>query len=234
MTHDGAPSSLALLKKQRSHMLFVLSGAEPGFEREFLQWYGGDYQRAASHHADVLSVRHYAQHEVDITRGQFPCLPFKYLGIYEISVDGASAAGALIETVTQLHARERVAQMPATWLYYPANEKVGRSPAALSSLLTVAFANGIAGRENEFREWYATRHLRHALNIPALVSGQCFERTQFQACGAMEASFNTIAVYEQEGTPQDIVKSFASLPHSTFDFPALDVSRFSESVYQPI
>lgn len=90
------------------------------------------------------------------------------------------------------------------------------------------------GRTTAFLEWYATRHIRHALNILALVSGQCFERTLFQMPGALEAKFQTIAIYEQAGTPEDILESFASIPSSTFDFPALDTTRFSDWVYRPI
>lgn len=103
-------------------------------------------------------------------------------------------------------------------------------------MLTLAFANGTPGQETEFREWYATRHIRHALNIPALVSGQCFERTQFQMPGAMNACFATIAVYEQEGSPESIIASFLSLPEGTLRFPMLDRSpgRFAEWSYRSL
>jgi hypothetical protein len=101
-------------------------------------------------------------------------------------------------------------------------------------MLTLAFANGFADSEGEFREWYATRHIRHALNIPVLVSGQTFERTQFQRPGVLEAGFATIAVYEQVGPPEVILESFATLPEETFHFPSMDMSRFAEGVYRPV
>lgn len=234
MTTRESKSPLELLTAQRSHVLFVLSGAAPEHEQEYRDWYRSAHREALAAHVGVLSAQQYEQHEVDITLGRYPRLPFRYLGIYELSVDGASAASPFIDAVTALHSSQPSARPPATWLYYPANEKVGRSPTTSPSLLTLAFANGVPGKEGEFREWYATRHLRHALHIPALVSGQCFERTEFQRPGAMPAGFSTIAVYEQEGTPQDILDSFASIPLGTFDFPALDVSRFAESVYRPV
>jgi hypothetical protein len=231
---QGREANLALLEKQRSHVLFVLSTPQAGNEVAFLQWYQGKYRQAVLGCARVLSAQHYEQHEVDITRGRHARLPFRYLGFYELSLDGAQEADSVIEKVATLHREQAAAQAPATWLYYPVSEKVGRSPSMTPSLLTLAFANGVPGQEAEFREWYATRHIRHALNIGALTSGQCFERTLFQKPGAMEAKFNTIAVYEEEGPPEAILASFASLPPGTFDFPMMDGSRFAEWVYRPL
>jgi hypothetical protein len=173
---------------------------------------------------------------VDITLGHHVPLPFEYLCWCEISVDGSQEAASLIARIAALHGKQVAAEPPATWLYYPTSEKVGRSPISIPSQLTLAFANPVKGREEEFREWYATRHIRHALNVAALVSGQCLHRAQFQQPGALAAAFDTLAVYEQEGTPESILESFATLPAGTFDFPALDLtpSRFAECVYQPL
>jgi hypothetical protein len=226
--------NLALSGAQRSHILFVLSDAVAGREVAFREWYLGRYRHEFSVVPGLLGVQHYEQHETDVTQGRFPRLPFLYLGICELSVDGATAATALIERIGVLHRGHAAARAPATWLYYPVSEKVGRSPTLQPSVLTIAFANSVAGQESEFREWYATRHIRHALNIPSLVSGQCYERTQFQAPGALEARFQTIAVYETEGGPDDIIREAALLPASTFHFPMLDLSRFAESVYRPL
>jgi len=229
-------SALRLLDRQRSHVLFVLSEPESDSNSEFLTWYQGPYRGAVLGCAGVLGGRHYEQHDVDITQGRFPRLPFGYLGIYELSLDGSQGARELIERIAALHREESSARVPATWLYYPVCEKVGRTPSKTPSMLTIAFANARPGEEALFREWYATRHIRHALNIPALVSGQCFQRTQFQESGAYEALFDTIAVYEQEGPPESIIRSFASLPAGTLEFPSLDVDplRFSEWVYRPV
>lgn len=232
--NDERKASLALLKRQRSHILFVLSEPQAGQQQAFLEWYQRDYPQALRTTEAVLSVQHYERHEVDITRGRHAPLPFQYLGMHEISVDGAEAAASVIDRIATLHQAQPAARAPATWLYYPASEKAGRSPKTRPSLLTLAFANPLPGQESEFREWYATRHIRHALNIGALVSGQCFERTLFQKPGAMEAKFATIAVYEQEGPPEAILEAFASLPPDTFRFPMMDGSRFAESVYRLI
>lgn len=227
-------SPAAILNRQRSHSLFVLSNPKPGQEPRFLQWYQAGYRQAASSIPGVLSVNLYVQDEIDITHGQWPPPPFRYLGIVELAVDGAEAAEPAIQKITSLHEEQAAAEAPATWLYYPVSEKVGRAPTAMLSLLTIAFANGLSGQESEFREWYATRHIRHALIIPELVSGQCFERTHFQRPGALEAKYMTIAVYEQEGSARALMKSLAVVPAGALPFPMLDTSRFGESVYRPL
>jgi hypothetical protein len=226
---------LDLLTTQRSHILFVLSQPMEGRELDFQDWYVGPYRQAVLKTAGVLTARLYRQHSVDVTGGKYPRLPFRYLGIVELSLDGAYRALPHIEQIAALHRDHGLAEEPATWLYYAASEKVGRSSDG-GALLTVAFANPVPGREAEFREWYATRHIRHALNVPALVSGQCFERTQYQRPGSMAAKFSTIALYEQEGTPESMIESFATLPVGTFDFPALDLEdqRFGEWIYQSV
>ena len=229
-----ANRSLELLKAQRSHNLFVLSNAKTGQESAFLDWYKGDYLKAIEKQDNVLNVQNYEQHEVDITCGRHKPLPYHYLSIIELSLDGAEEAQALINVITQLHQEESSAENPATWLYFPVSEKVGHPPKGQPSLLTLAFANPIEDSELEFREWYATRHIRHALHVPALVSGQCYQLTQFQQAGAMDAKYNIIAIYEQDASPEDIIASFATIRPEIFNFPSMHKSNFAEWVYRPI
>ena len=224
-----------ILHGQRSHILLVLSRpAEGAAEETFRSWYSGPYREAVLRLPDVLSGQQYEPHEVDVSSGRYPGLSYRYLGLYQLSLDGAQAAAQTVARIAQLHRAEKSARAPATWLYYPASERVGRSPGANPSLLTIAFANPVIRRETEFREWYATRHIRHALDIPQLVSGQCFELTQFQDPGAAEPCYSMIAIYEQEGTPQDMAASIAALPAGRLDFPAMDLGRFAEWVYRPL
>lgn len=229
-----AEPSQEILDTQRSHILLVLSSPVPGAEGRFRSWYVGSYREAAAQLPGVLSGQQYEPHEVDVSNGRYPGLPYRYLALYELSLDGAQAASPAINRVAALHRAENSAAVPASWLYFPVSERVGRSPGMLPSLLTIAFANPIAGRELEFREWYATRHIRHALRIPQLVSGQCFERALFQEPGAAEPCYSTIAVYEQEGKPEDMLSSIAALPPAALHFPAMDLSRFAEWVYRPL
>lgn len=227
-------ASMALLKRQRSHVLLVLTDASAGREPAFRNWLQGRYVATLSAIQPVVAVRLYEQHEVDVTGGLHPRLPLRYLSICELSLDGAEQAEPLIRLITELHLSEMSARAPATWLYYPASEQVGRAATVTSSLLTIAFANATPGQDNEFREWYATRHIRHALNVPALVSGQFFQKTQFQIPGALEPTFSAIALYEQEDSAESMVESFRTIPASTFNFPTMDLTRFAESVYRPL
>ena len=44
----------------------------------------------------------------------------------------------------------------------------------------------------------------------------------------------TIAAYEREGTPEQMIESFATIPQGSLKFPSLDSQRFSKSVYRPV
>src|SRR5882724_3368399 len=139
MSHS-ARHSLELLQRQRSHVLFALGNATSGREMDIRAWFVGAYRDVMLGIDGVLTVQSYERHEVDIDQGQHPPLPFQYLAVHELSVDGAEAAEAIIERVTELHGEEPAARTPATWLYYPVSEKVGRAPKQHPSMLTLAFA----------------------------------------------------------------------------------------------
>ncbi len=240
-TEEMEISPLALAKNQRSHILFVLSNSLSGENSDFLDWYKDDCLHAVAKLEMVVSAQHFEQHEVDITMGNFPPPEFQYLGMYELSLDGADEAKDIIRKIMDSHKMAKKAGPPATWLYYPIGEKVGRSAKTIDPMVTIAFANSIPGSEAEFREWYCTRHIRHALNITGFASGQCFELTNFQKPGSANAIYNTIALYEQEGTPQEFLEFVESLPEERaveltkiLKFPTLDTTRFGECFYRPI
>ncbi len=52
----------------------------------------------------------------------------------------------------------------------------------------------------------------------------------------MKPEYESIAVYEQEGTPEDMMESFARLAGTgVLSFsPAIDKERFTECVYRPL
>src|SRR5712675_895167 len=146
MSHS-ARHSLELLQHQRSHVLFALSNSTSGREKDFRDWYVGAYRDVMLGVDGVLAVQSYERHEVDIDQGQHPPLPFQYLAFHDISVDGAEAAEAIIESVTAFHGEEPTPQVPATWLCYAVSEKVGRAARRRPSMLAVAFANLAVGQE---------------------------------------------------------------------------------------
>lgn len=220
----------------RTHMLLALSRARIGREQPFSSWCREKYAYELRKLPNVVQAHVYEPHPIDITCGKYPPLPFTHLAICDLILDGTDEARTVIEAINQLHQIRLDSEPPATWLFYPLGEKVRRGARDQGRLpmLTIAFANGVLGREDEFREWYCTRHIRHALTIPALVSGQCFARTVFQDPGALELGFSMVAIYEQDGTPEALLESLATLPPSTFDFPAMDDVRFAEAVCCPV
>ncbi len=232
-------SPLALTKTQRSHLLLVLSNAVSGREREFLTWYQQEHQSAMVHLDNILSVQYYERY--DEAEEHYPPPKYRYLGLYELSLDGAEEAEAIIQQITESHHRKNIAEAPATWLYYPICEKVGRSATVSNPVLMVAYANGTLGEEMEFREWYCTRHIRHALNHPSNACGQCFELTRFQQPGSAEPIYRQIAIYEQEGTPKEALDFWYTLSpeeakvfQQKFAFPTVDLTRCGEAYYQPV
>lgn len=216
---------------QRSHLLVVLSNARPDAEADFRDWYVNKARGAMAEHPSVLAARHYELDAVDVTRGRYPQLPYRYLGLYALGIDGAEEGEDAINAVTSLHSESGVAEDPATWLYFPISEPVG-TPTADAPVVILAYANGVPGHEEEFREWYSTRHIRHALYIKELVSGQCFLRTGFQQPGSMAPDYEVIAVYEQVGASEDFVKSIEAVPREKLAFPTMDKTRFSEAAYR--
>ena len=220
--------------RPRSHVLLILSNSEIGKGAEFTEWATTDLRENIAKSDLVASINFLEKHEIDITEGAYQEIPYHFLFIVELCLDGAEEAKPLIRSIFNWYSQEPSARPPASWLYYPASEKVGRSPTHIRTMLTIAFANPLSGQESEFREWYATRHIRHALNVPQLVSGQYFESTQFQGTGGSSINYKMIAIYEQEGTPEEIIKSFSELPDDALDFPSLDLVNFAEWVYRPL
>jgi hypothetical protein len=109
------PSPLELLREQRSHVLVVLSNPRVGSELNFRSWYLGPYQQEILAFSPVLGGQQYEQHELDVSHGRYPGLPFLYLGLYDLSVDGAQAALEVIERIRELHGREKSAAAPASF-----------------------------------------------------------------------------------------------------------------------
>lgn len=226
-----------LAKKQCSHLLIALSSPVGGHGKKFSDWYKDSLLKLVIKMDHVVSAQHFKRHEIDITMGNYPPPDFRYLGVYELSLDGAEEAEPVIKKIMNFHNDQDFSGPPVTWIYYPVSEKVGNLSCSSDSLLTVAFANGLAGAEKEFREWYCTRHIRHALYFPGIVSGQCFEVTGFQLTVESHQMYQMIALYEQEGTPQEFLKYCENIPDKVAElisFPTLDLSCFGESVYKPI
>ncbi len=237
---ENTNNAEALAKQQRSHTLLVFCKAEDGKAEAFSNWFKMDCLRSVAGLSKVLSVRHYQEYPFNLS-GNYTPIGFDYLGIYQLHLDGAEDASELINQINTLYRNEPSAGDIATWLYYPVSEKVGCNKTTISPsspVITIAFANAVKGCEAEFREWYTTEHLRHALIIPALISSQRFELTAIQTPGAMAADYQTIAIYEQDDSPENMVKGMGSIDPAKIPKvwwnPAGDVERFTEWAYQAL
>lgn len=229
-----ALTPLQISKYQRSHLMLVLCNSQRGQENQFSAWNINFLNKKIAEYNTVLNSKLLEKHDTDVTEGAYQNIPYQYLTIIELSIDGAQQAQGLADEIMRWHLEEPSADTPALWLYYPASEKVGRPASINHSMLTLAFANALPGTDSEFREWYCTRHIRHALNVPQIVSGQCFERTCYQPTGSTPIEYSMIAIYEQEGTPEEMIESFHKLPEELLDFPSLDLVKFAEWVYRPV
>lgn len=228
-----ALSPLEIIKYQRSHLMLILSNAQNGQQQQFNRWNINLLQKKLAENNEVLNSRLFEKHEIDVTEGQYQDIPYQYLNIIELSIDGAQQVENLADQIMRWHLEEPSADQPVLWLFYPATERVGRPAGSEHPMLTLAFANALPNKDLDFREWYCTRHIRHALNVPQIVSGQCFERTIYQPTNSLPNEYSMIAIYEQEGTPEEMIKSFHRLPDEALDFPSLDLIKFAEWVYRP-
>src|SRR5579872_4588622 len=63
----------------------------------------------------------------------------------------------------------------------------------------LALTNPVAGKENEFNEWYDQHHVPDVVNVPGFISGQRFKLADAQF-GNAEATkaFKYLALYEIE------------------------------------
>lgn len=233
MAIDAQAPVAALLQLQRTHMLLVLSHPSEEREVDHVAWFTGPFRESVSAMPGVVAARCYRQHEVDITKGRYAPVEYGFLAIVDLSLDGGDQAEPILCEIADLHRQSGVANPPATWLYFPSSEKAGRQDSG-AGMITVAYANPVPGTEAQFREFYVTRHLRHALKISALVGGQCFERAQHQRAGSMQPYFQMVAIYDQIAEPDAFLESYALLPPGSLDFPMLDKTRgrFSECSYQ--
>ena len=230
----------ALAKQQRSHTLLVFCKAAEIKSEIFLNWFKTDCLQTVTGFNKVISGRHYHEYPFNHT-GNLKPIGFDYLGIYQLQLDSAEDSGELINQINTLYRNEPSAGDIATWLYFPVSEKVGCNSATIlpsTPIITIAFGNAVKGREDEFREWYTTEHLRHALLVPALISSQRFELTGLQNPGSMTPDYQTIAIYEQDDTPENMIKGMALIDPAKVPkvwwSPSGDLERFTEWAYQAL
>jgi hypothetical protein len=67
----------------------------------------------------------------------------------------------------------------------------------------------VAGREDEYHEWYTNQHLDDLLAVPGFVAAQRFTISPQQRPGTTPPKFAHLAIYDIEGDPQAALASLA-------------------------
>ncbi|HLI80701.1 MAG TPA: hypothetical protein VKV03_12010 [Candidatus Binataceae bacterium] len=62
----------------------------------------------------------------------------------------------------------------------------------------LALTNPVAGKEDEFNEWYDKHHVPDVINVPGFVSGQRFKLADSHFGGEPSKAYKYLAVYEIE------------------------------------
>ncbi len=62
----------------------------------------------------------------------------------------------------------------------------------------LALTNPVAGKEDEFNEWYDKHHVPDVINVPGFISGQRFKLADSQFGGEASKAYKYLAVYEIE------------------------------------
>jgi hypothetical protein len=62
----------------------------------------------------------------------------------------------------------------------------------------LALTNPVAGKEDEYNEWYDKHHVPDVINIPGFISGQRFKLSDSQFGGEASKAFKYLALYEIE------------------------------------
>jgi len=78
----------------------------------------------------------------------------------------------------------------------------------------IIISRAVAGKENEFHEWYDNQHLKDVANVPGIKSAQRFKVLTDSAATAAHggAPYDSIAIYELEtDDPVGIAKKLREL-----------------------
>jgi hypothetical protein len=62
----------------------------------------------------------------------------------------------------------------------------------------LALTNPVAGKEDEFNQWYDQHHVPDVVNVPGFISGQRFKLADAQFGGEASKAYKYLAVYEIE------------------------------------
>jgi hypothetical protein len=110
-----------------------------------------------------------------------------------------------------------------------------RRQVTMARFLCLVSTNSVAGRSEEFNEWYDSQHSPDLLRVPGIVSAQRYRLAQLQE--AQSSEYEYLAIYEIQTddlneVPTAIAEALRSgrMPSS----PAFDRAKFSMLYFEPI
>ncbi|HKD67586.1 MAG TPA: hypothetical protein VKB84_12145 [Candidatus Binataceae bacterium] len=68
----------------------------------------------------------------------------------------------------------------------------------MNKFLLVGFGNCVAGREDDYHDWYNNRHMDDVLAIPGFVKGQRFAVADTSVAGNSNSPWRHLALFEIE------------------------------------
>ena len=69
----------------------------------------------------------------------------------------------------------------------------------MAKSVLMVLTNPVAGKEDEFNDWYTNVHIREIVEVPGIVSAQRFKLAEAQS--GPVGSHEYLAIYEVEGDP---------------------------------
>lgn len=97
----------------------------------------------------------------------------------------------------------------------------------MDKAILIVQSNPVAGREDEYHEWYSKQHVPDILSIPGFVSAQ---RYVVNSTPDAAPEFRHLAIYEIEGSVSEALAALSAANLATS--PAID-QRVSVAPYVP-
>jgi hypothetical protein len=89
----------------------------------------------------------------------------------------------------------------------------------------VVQTNAVAGREDEYNDWYTNIHLPDALAVPGFVSAQRFKISSTQRAALRDYPYQYLTIYEMEGDPAAALEALGAAVPGMQISTAMDADR---------
>jgi hypothetical protein len=96
----------------------------------------------------------------------------------------------------------------------------------MATSVFLVYTEPVAGREDEYNDWYSNQHIPDVLSVPGFVAAQRFTLSDAQRNPALaKDALKYVAVYEIEGDPHEAVAKLAAAAKDMFISDAMGDKR---------